>query len=260
MQTNNGIELLKTFGAAVYMDATHGTNREKKQLYTLVVMADDGHIVPCASIVVDEDKKKHLRAGLRALVEMVGDGWSPRIIMVDDDVKGVWISVILVQSLWLFGCSFSEYKVSKEVFGEAVQVRVCYFHVSRNLKAAVTDYLRFESVRLPNKRKPAGTRFILRSLCCVLAGLWIAEALTKSAATAAFERLEASRQAEIVKSATKTAEEVAAVIERMTRLRPGESEELFEGVEEVFKLFGCPKPVEDTQLTASHVISELKSS
>ena len=87
-QTKDTAPILGAFGKAFGLDATHKTNKEEKQLYTVVTMADSNKIAPAAMILVCDDTQDNLVAGLFGLVEIVGDCWRPLVCMVDDDWKG----------------------------------------------------------------------------------------------------------------------------------------------------------------------------
>jgi hypothetical protein len=88
-QSEVGCRLLREQGTLFGCDSTHKTNKENKQLYTIVTKLGNDKIAPAACIIVGDDKQENLEAGLFTLVQMVGAGWNPRVAMVDDAFHGL---------------------------------------------------------------------------------------------------------------------------------------------------------------------------
>lgn len=104
-------------------------------------------------IVPGRDDELCLAAGLFKLAEMVGPGFCPRVWMIDD-AQVCYFRWLLPLSrpcpgLSSWSCFHLQLELNaiKRVYGADAVVRVCFFHVSRNLLTTVTDYCEIMGVR-----------------------------------------------------------------------------------------------------------------
>ena len=89
MQSDYGEHLLRIYGGILCLDATHKTNRDGKQLYTLVVQLDSRRLAPAAFLLLGEDDEDHLAVGLWQIQQRVGTAWRVRVVMMDDATRGM---------------------------------------------------------------------------------------------------------------------------------------------------------------------------
>ena len=151
------------------------------------------------------------------------------------------------------------------MFGTEVNVRVCWFHVSRNLVSQVTDKLTFQYISELTGMFLGG--FAVESLSVLVvfaAELVKARVSNKRKAAGDSDPAAMGPVAltdEQLKSckdrAVKVAQDVKCVMEKMTRLRHGEIERLEALYRDVFACFGNPVPVADERLTADHAVREI---
>ena len=109
--------------AGVQMDSTFGTNKAKYSLFTIVVRHDSaGMGLPGAWIITSDERTETIAYCLRAVreslrtfrpINITGD-WTPNAFLVD--------------------CALSELAAVKQVFGLAVQVFWCHWHVLQAMK------------------------------------------------------------------------------------------------------------------------------
>lgn len=109
--------------AGVQMDSTFGTNKAKYSLFTVVVRHDSaGMGLPGAWIITSDERTETIAYCLRAVREslrtfrptnVTGD-WTPNAFIVD--------------------CALSELAAVRQVFGRAVQVFWCHWHVLQAMK------------------------------------------------------------------------------------------------------------------------------
>ena len=88
VQTEHEKHLLQTKGTLVGMDSTHCTNKEGIQLYTLVILDDDGSVCPAGMFMPSSNAEKHVTAALHELHRLTDGKWIPRIALVDDSATG----------------------------------------------------------------------------------------------------------------------------------------------------------------------------
>ena len=88
MQSDTTQTLLERYGGIVGLDATHSTNKDGKQLYTLVVITEAEKIVPVAMFVGMQDDKFHVSAALHAVWQAASVQWRPSVFMIDDADHG----------------------------------------------------------------------------------------------------------------------------------------------------------------------------
>ena len=110
-------------GAGVQMDSTFGTNKSKYSLFTIVVRHDSaGMGLPGAWIITSDERTETIAYCLRAVreslrtfrpVNVTGE-WTPNAFIVD--------------------CALSEIAAVRQVFGLAVQVFWCHWHVLQAMK------------------------------------------------------------------------------------------------------------------------------
>jgi hypothetical protein len=66
------------------MDGTHGTNKYKFCLTTLMVIDGDGHGIPVGWMIHSSQSEESLFTMLEALAEHMGPTYKPSVIIVDD--------------------------------------------------------------------------------------------------------------------------------------------------------------------------------
>ncbi len=91
LQTEHQKSLLIKYGALVGMDSTHCTNKEGVQLYTLVIVEDDGKISPAGCFLPSKNDDQHVTTALFEISRLCGHAWIPRIALVDDAATGTVI-------------------------------------------------------------------------------------------------------------------------------------------------------------------------
>ncbi len=113
------------------MDQTHSTNAEGYLVYSLVGLLDSKKLAALSVGVMGSDDGIHVRAYLSAIKRLCIEhkiAWKPHLWMVDDDVK--------------------EWHLLMDLFGAHTVVRLCFFHVGRNVINAVTEAMRQLKMRL----------------------------------------------------------------------------------------------------------------
>lgn len=99
---------------AIGLDSTHGTNRRKLELYTIMVQDPDSMKgIPVAFMITNDGSSQPLAKWLSHLKGIVG---APRFVTTDD--------------------SQVEYRAIRAAFGESVVVHLCLWHVIRTWERA----------------------------------------------------------------------------------------------------------------------------
>lgn len=74
-----------TQGRALLMDGTHGTNKYKFCLTTLMVIHKvTGHGIPVGWLIHSSQSEESLTIMLNAMADRMGDAFQPSVIIVDD--------------------------------------------------------------------------------------------------------------------------------------------------------------------------------
>lgn len=83
--------MLPKLGVVVGVDETFDVNADNFNMTTIIVMTDSGKITPAGMVLLYETDGDKLAVGLATLMTMVGSGWVPRVVMIDDSTLGGWI-------------------------------------------------------------------------------------------------------------------------------------------------------------------------